>query len=341
MSMNRSGIFRVLCLISACIFLLSGCSSGSSSDSSSDTQTDVQTVTLYYTNTERSTLSSQEIELDEAASTVEQKVSLIAEYLQDPGQIVSDSKAVSVLTEGLWVAVEVIAQEESSLDSESLTQAQTSEVKVYFSSAYQELSASDHLLVRTGVACSFLSISGVEVVSYYCPDSSSENGYALEDSVKSSDRMIINQYEGDFYSDTVTVTLYFANKDRTKLVPEKRVITLNMTDTLPTAIVRALIDGPQEEDHYATIPEGTRINDILIEDRVCYIDLSEEFQINHVGGETEEKLTIYSIVDSLETISGFDYIQILIDGKRVTYYKNYVRLDSFLSPDDSIIEQEE
>ena len=76
----------------------------------------------------------------------------------------------------------------------------------------------------------------------------------------------------------------------------------------------------------------------IIKDNVCYVDLSAEFQKNHLGGEKSEILTIYSIVNSLQNVSGVRYVQFLIEGERVEYYKSYVELDGFLTGDLTLVE---
>ena len=68
--------------------------------------------------------------------------------------------------------------------------------------------------------------------------------------------------------------------------------------------------------------------------------MNDAFQLNHSGGELEEKLTIYSIVDSLASVNGFEYCQILIDGKRVPLYKTSLKIDQFLEPDLTLIQDE-
>ena len=97
-------------------------------------------------------------------------------------------------------------------------------------------------------------------------------------------------------------------------------------------MVRELIKGPEEEGLSSAIPVGTEINEIMIKDKVCYLDLSAEFQKNHLGGPREEALTIYSIVNSLTELPNIQYVQFLIDGQRVETYKTEVKLGYFLSP---------
>ena len=158
------------------------------------------------------------------------------------------------------------------------------------------------------------------------------------DTLSSDDKVIINQYSRDFYTDEITVTLYFGNADKTALKAETRTLTLTMTDPLPTAIMKALLAGPVEEGMTSVIPQGTMIEDVFIKDSVCYVDLSAEFQKNHLGGEMEETLTIYSIVNSLQDISGIHYVQFLVEGRKLEYYKSYMKIDTFLTGDMTLVE---
>ena len=104
--------------------------------------------------------------------------------------------------------------------------------------------------------------------------------------------------------------------------------------------MKALIEGPKEEGHLPTIPDGTKVTDIVLEEGVCYVDLSAEFQLNHEGTEQLEKLTIYSVVNSLSSVRQIDQVQFLINGEKVPYYKSYVQIDHFLQPDMELVQEE-
>lgn len=212
-------------------------------------------------------------------------------------------------------------------------------IEIHMNQLYYDMKLNERVVLRAGLSRTLFASGIADRIEFYAPDLSKEEGTMVLVSTSSAeDKLIINQYSRDFYTDEVWVTLYFGSADGSCLKTETKTLTLGMTDPLPTAIVKALIAGPTESGMKSVIPQGTMIEDVFIKDGVCYVDLSEEFQKNHLGGEQEEKLTIYSIVNSLQDVSGIRYVQFLIEGKKVEYYKSYVKIDTFLTSDMDLVE---
>lgn len=331
-------ILPILLLQLVLCMALFGCSSdgqetdGFISDGSTVSDNSTQKVTLYYTDADGGSLTAYPLELQFGEeSTLKYKVDTLINLLSDPS-LLPDTNAslVSLLPKGIILHV-VLETDYNGQD----TAESANTIRVEFSSRYPSLSAAEKLMIRTGLSQSLFSLPGINRVDL-CMAQGEE--VVAFDQILSTDRMIINQYDEGFYRDELKVVLYFAGSDGQYLVPEERVIRLGMTESLSMGIVRSLIEGPQTAGLQKTLPEGTKINDISVEEGVCYIDLNATFQMNHGGGETAEKLTIYSLVNSLGRVNGIDYVQILIDGKKVPVYKSYVEIDRFLEPDSSIVQ---
>lgn len=113
----------------------------------------------------------------------------------------------------------------------------------------------------------------------------------------------------------VSVALYFAHQNGDYLVSEKREIV--MVPGLARAAVQELINGPKTEGLSRTIPEGTKLRDINIQDGLCTVDLSKEFRDNHWGGSSGELLTVYSIVNTLTQFPTVESVEVLVEGQRI------------------------
>lgn len=110
------------------------------------------------------------------------------------------------------------------------------------------------------------------------------------------------------------VSLYF--KTGETIAPEARLIDVKELIENPyKEILNMLIEGPKSNNLEKTIPEGTKINNIKKEGDILIIDFSEEFIVNHKGGEKEEKVTIDSIVNTVTELTEINGIKILINGK--------------------------
>jgi len=138
---------------------------------------------------------------------------------------------------------------------------------------------------------------------------------------------------GDFV-DWATVVLYFANEDG-QLVAEQREIP-NVVG-IARETIRELILGPENSMLDPTIPAGTTLLDIDVNEGLCTVDFSKELIIGHSGGSGTEYLTVYSIVNTLTQFGTIQEVQLRVDGKIVETIAGHVSVDAPLVRDDEII----
>ncbi len=109
------------------------------------------------------------------------------------------------------------------------------------------------------------------------------------------------------------VKLYFPDNHAEKLQLEQRNISVVGGGTARAA-VEALILGPTT-NLASSIPSGTRLLNIYIQNGICFVDFSKEFITNHSGGSAGETMTLYSIVNTLTEFNTIKGVQILVEGK--------------------------
>lgn len=124
----------------------------------------------------------------------------------------------------------------------------------------------------------------------------------------------------------VDVVLYFADQNGDYLKAEKRQI--EMVPGLARATVDELIKGPVQKGLSKTIPQGTKVREINIENGLCRIDLSKEFKENHWGGSSGEILTVYSLVDTLTQFETVKKVEILVEGQKIDTLAGHMDLTS-------------
>ena len=155
-----------------------------------------------------------------------------------------------------------------------------------------------------------------------------------DDELRPVSSIVMGEDEAKKLTDMVPIHLYFANEDNTKLMLEVRYIP--MTDAkksashLASVIVRELIKGPSADTGYKpTIPVGTKLRTpVSIKTRTAMVDLSNEFKTKHPGGKDAEKMTIYSIVNSLTELTDIQKVKFLIAGKQQKDFMGYFQFDN-------------
>ena len=133
----------------------------------------------------------------------------------------------------------------------------------------------------------------------------------------------------------MTVSLYFANANGTKLIEEKRVIPKE--EGVARATIGELIMGPDTEALLPTLPAGTVLQDINIKDGICIVDFNSNFQ-NGIATVEEENLCIYSLVNTLTQFDSVNEVKILVNGRHVEKFKGAVDVSANISRNTGMIE---
>lgn len=80
-------------------------------------------------------------------------------------------------------------------------------------------------------------------------------------------------------------------------------------------VIQALLEASKNGLQTA-IPEGTRLYEAYIDEKICYLDFSRELYGKHLGGTRAEFLTISSILKTVQAnfMDRIDQVHILIEG---------------------------
>jgi spore germination protein GerM len=119
----------------------------------------------------------------------------------------------------------------------------------------------------------------------------------------------------------VQIALYFKDNNTQKLDKEYRFVNIeDVKVDVAGTIMKELINGPTYENLVATMPTGTKVNNIEIKNNQIILDVSKEFMDNKSSSLADQTLTIYSVVNSLTEIKEIDQVKFLVDGKEVEKY---------------------
>ena len=108
--------------------------------------------------------------------------------------------------------------------------------------------------------------------------------------------------------------LYFGSSNNNYLAGERRVI-ISAEQLEEKIIIEELIKGPRNKFLHPTIPSDTLLLSIKTENNICYVNLSNRF-LDYSKAEKMNKLSVWSIVNSLTELSHVDSVQILVEGNK-------------------------
>ncbi|MCC7495048.1 MAG: GerMN domain-containing protein [Fimbriimonadaceae bacterium] len=101
--------------------------------------------------------------------------------------------------------------------------------------------------------------------------------------------------------------------------------------------LRALLAGPTEEAHTRVIPEGVKLNKVLLRGDLAIVDLSRNFATDFQGGSDAANLAAYSVIHTAGSVPGVKRVQILLDGDPAGDFGGVIDLSNPLEPDPSLV----
>lgn len=281
---------KFLSIILSLAMLFSLCSCTNQNEEKNDE------VLFYFSNKEGNSLVYEERKITKQKTVDETVEAVIHELLLGP----KNKEYVSAVRAGVKLL---------SVKSDDL-----GKVKVNFSREFYNKEAVFDILSASSIVKSLCTVDGVKRVAIYVEDmplvgpSGVELGYLTQDDLVFD---ITATSQNDVY-----VNLYFSDKEALYFVKERRQINVPTGESVEKMIVSELIKGPKKDNSMKTVPQETKIRSVETKDRVCFVNLSNEFITKQTGGSAMEYMTIYSIVNSLTELANIDKVQFLIEGEK-------------------------
>lgn len=127
--------------------------------------------------------------------------------------------------------------------------------------------------------------------------------------------------------------VYFFDDRTASLVPERRQYNLKNKQERSEWVLNQLIKGPKGRELQRTIPKGTKLLSVSIEDEVAYVNFSKEFKPKHPGGLTHEAQTIDSVFLTLTQpmLGHIKKVQFLVEGEKLRSFAGYTNFDEPIS----------
>lgn len=209
---------------------------------------------------------------------------------------------------------------------------------VDFSSAYNELSNTEEMMLRTSLSKTMLQIPEIKSVQI------------LIEGEKLTDRMgkvIPSMTDKSFVDaddigvdgfETIEYPFYFAD-DSGNLEVEKRMIHYSSSSEKLQAVLKQLIAGTRKNALNGVIASDTKVLSSKIENGLCTVNFSKEF--NYSVENVLPDTSIYALVNTLCELNGVTSVKINIEGDTESYYLDTIDLSSPFEKREDLIKTTE
>lgn len=135
------------------------------------------------------------------------------------------------------------------------------------------------------------------------------------------------------------VTLYFASGDARYLLPVTRVVRCSDEPGCISAVIEALIAGP-DEGLQPVLPAKTVLHGVQIAEETLTLDFDSQLVAGHPGGSQAELLTAYALANTVAVnFPHLRQVALSVDGTPLTTLRGHVDLRKPLLADFSFARQ--
>lgn len=135
-----------------------------------------------------------------------------------------------------------------------------------------------------------------------------------------------------------TFTVYYADPNRRYLIAQEVCVNLAAQEDIPSYLLQQLLTAPAGSGLRSALPDSTRIQSVTVENGLCTVDLSAEFESRRFFTHTGKLLSLMSVVNTLTALDGIERVEFSVDGNLLIRYgpisisQPLVRDERFLGP---------
>lgn len=136
-----------------------------------------------------------------------------------------------------------------------------------------------------------------------------------------------------------SVAVYYGDREAEFLIPEQRKITVPAGQTLLSLAAAELLLNPQTPDAVRLIPPETEILGVSAENKIITVNFNEKLRDNFAGGSSSEGLLIYSVVNTLTGIEGYQNytVRFLLNGETFESIGGHISAEELFERNETLI----
>ena len=114
--------------------------------------------------------------------------------------------------------------------------------------------------------------------------------------------------------------VYYASSDRRYLIRETVTLRHTAPEELTMQLLEQLLTPPVGTTLRSALPSGTRFLSVTVENGLCTVDVSEEFDTRRFYAMSAQCLSLLSVVNTLTALEEIDQVEITVEGDLLIRY---------------------
>ena len=308
------GLLFIFSICICCIIPLSGCGNTLPDEGTASDSEKMINIKLYYLNADYTNFAYDEADIDQLSST-ESIIDMVMNMLITEPE---DADLHIPVPDGM-------SYQRYNYNGEG-------NVTIIFNVDYETCDTYEMLISKAAFTNTLCQIDTVTSVTFDLVDLLNDRVETME-TYSVSSFAYLDDYDIDY---TFEAGIFYPDEDGVALVPVYVELDSSSNVSLMQQIMELLcVSG---DGYQAAIEDISYVSMVTLNNGICYVDMTSDFGDYQTG--ISEKLVIYSIVNSLCTLSNVETVCISIDGYRSLTYGD-ISLNVDLEPDYSYLKQEE
>lgn len=204
-------------------------------------------------------------------------------------------------------------------------------LKLTMNEAFAQLSGVELSLACACATRTFLGLLPIEAVSFQVEDGllggeksilmSNENIRVHDDS--------LNESRAEF-------TIFYADPQRRYLISQEITVNLAMESDVISCLLEELTTPPEGSNLLSPLPGNTKVLGYTVDDGICTMDFSAEFERNGFSRVEAQRLALLSVVNTLSQLEEIHQVEFSVEGNLLLQY-GLLTVSGPLSPDENAI----
>lgn len=131
-------------------------------------------------------------------------------------------------------------------------------------------------------------------------------------------------------------TVYYADDQRRYLIGQSISMSLTDRSALPQMLLEQMLQPPENSGLYSVLPYGTRIRSVSVDDGLCTVDLSQEFELDRLSTLNAQLLSLIGVVNTLTQLDEIDQVEFAVEGSLLIRYGE-LRISGPMTSDDRFL----
>lgn len=115
-------------------------------------------------------------------------------------------------------------------------------------------------------------------------------------------------------------TVYYTSMDRRYLIGQEVSVQVSSQEEVPMQLLELMLAPPEGSGLRCALPIGTRIRGITVEDGLCTVDMSPEFDSRRFSSISAQCLSLLSVVNTLTALPQIQRVEFTVEGDLLIRY---------------------